>query len=191
VLKDVAIGNTISNITANVFDGSFFAIGCHVVVEPSNKNFLRLKLIHNAFFLIFGLKHYHFGHTANINVPENIDSDDLPDETEDDMLLLLSDQRRVYINDHTSDRLGRGDSQVKIFILLEQIERCLEVDSQFRYSAWGGIVYEFTELLIMIPKNYTIDDCCKDIFMVDWQSFGEVGISLNIPFGRTLRTALT
>jgi hypothetical protein len=106
VLKDMTIGNTISNIHANIFDGPFLTISCHMVVEPPNKNFFRLELIHNAFFLIFGLEHHHFRHTADVDMSEDVDSDDLPDETENNMLFLLANQLRGHVNNHTPDRLG-------------------------------------------------------------------------------------
>lgn len=55
--------------------------------------------------------------------------DNLPHETQDDVLSLVSDEVRLDVDNNASNGLSGLNSQVEIDILVENVQRLFDIDS--------------------------------------------------------------
>lgn len=106
VWEDMSVSNSISHILMKVLNFPLLIIELHMVIEPSHQNILRLQFEEYIIILSFFFEHHHLRYISQGDLSEEVHSDKLPDETQRNMLLLLSNEVRVDVNDNTACRFG-------------------------------------------------------------------------------------
>ena len=74
-----------------------------MIVEPPQQYFFRLEFVDDFGLLILTFEEDEFWVISDVDGPVDVDFDDLPDQPQNQMLLLLPDELRVYVDDHTAD----------------------------------------------------------------------------------------
>ena len=103
MFEDMPIGHSVGHILPKILNLPLLTIQGHVVVQPPNQNLLWLQFVDNTFVFVLGFEQNHLWYAANVDVTEDVDSNDLPDEPKDKMLLFLSDELRLDVNNHTAN----------------------------------------------------------------------------------------
>lgn len=146
VFEEMPISLPITNILPEVLDHLLAAIHGQEVVEPPEQNILRLELKHNISILLLLLQNNQLRHTPQVDVSEDVYSDDLPDKPEHNMLLLLTNILWVHVHHHTANRLCGRDGEVEVLGLLPHVQWGFHVDGDLGDGAGGGDVHELAGL---------------------------------------------
>jgi len=160
----------ILNVTGEVGDTSSPTSVLEVVVEPSKEDLLNgeLKEVLNGFTLL--QKAVKLGMVDQVNLREQTNLHNLPDETENQMRLSVNEILSTNVNNVATDSLGRVDSKSLVLVNTERVQVLLVhhtlVDG-FRYS----IVDEFAH-------DETITNTLEEthVFSVHGESRTYIGI---------------
>jgi len=93
-----------------------------MVVEPSKEDLVRGKAEEVFDGLSFFAQAVELRMQLDVDLGEKTPSNDLPDETKDQMLATLCKVRRPNVDHGTADTLGRSDDDIVVFGDLESIK---------------------------------------------------------------------
>jgi len=138
----------ILDITGEVVDAAGPASVLEVVVDPSEEDLLNWELeeVFDGFSWL--QKAVEFWVVNQIDLGEKTNSDDLPDETEDQVSLSINKILSTDVDDIATNTLGGVDAKGLVFANTESV-KVLLVNHTFVNGVWNGIIDEFA-------KNETI-----------------------------------
>lgn len=101
------------------------ASGLQVVVEPAEQNLVGRQAEELIQSLILQQQAVQFGVNLDVNLGQKTTTNDLPDETQDEVLTALLNVARANVDNGTSDTLGRGNNNVVVLRHLERVQLLL------------------------------------------------------------------
>lgn len=113
---------SIRDVFRKVADLSLPSRSFQVVVEPSKQDLVWRKSQKLLQRLSIVQKTVQFGVDLDVDLAEQTPSDNLPDETENEMFTTFGDILRTNVNDGTSDTFRRSDDNVVVFGHLKGVE---------------------------------------------------------------------
>lgn len=116
-----------------------------VVVEPSQQNLLWGKTKELFQGLILLQETVQLGVQTNIDLGQETSLDDLPDETQNQMLASIHDILGSNVDDAASDSLGRVNGDVVVLNDLEVGQLVLDVQDTLIDSIWHRVVDELAK----------------------------------------------
>lgn len=119
-----------------------------MIVEPSEEDLIwgQTEEIFDGFTLL--AQTVELGVKLNIDLGEQSSTNDLPDETKDQMFTTLRDISRTDVDDGATYTLCRGDDDVVVLGNLEGVQWFTSggfVENTRVDGVWNGVVDEFTE----------------------------------------------
>lgn len=104
-----------------------------------------------------------------------LDLDDLPNQSEDDVFSLVKDQVRSDVHHNTSNRLSRLNSQVQVDILVEDVHWSLNIDGSLVDSTSSSQVDQ-------LAQDNSISHSLKHVRRVgvQWQQFLTIRVVLHV-----------
>lgn len=114
-------------------------------VEPSQQNLLWRKAKELLQRLILLQETVQLGVKTNIDLGQETSLDDLPDETQNQVLASIHDILGSNVDDTASDSLGRIDGNVVVLDDLEVGELVLDVQDTLIDGVWHRVVDELAQ----------------------------------------------
>lgn len=127
-----------------------------VIVEPPQQDLLWWEAKECFEGFISFQKTVQFWVQTDIDFGQQTSLDDLPDETQNQVLASIHDVLRSNVDDTASDSLGRADGDIVVFNDLEVGQFVLDVQYTLVNSIWHRVVDE-------LAQQETIFTSCKGL----------------------------
>ena len=114
-------------------------------------------------------------HTNNVDVGKKAFTNDLPDESKDEMFATFRNIRRANIDNRAPDTLGRRDDNIVVFRNLEIVKWLVRrfVEDTGIDCVWDGVVDQFTE-------DQPVSTLVEDLHRIGWDRHS--GSNIRIAF---------
>eukprot|EP01139_Manchomonas_bermudensis_P010434 Amastigsp_a340456_90.p3 type:complete len:278 gc:universal Amastigsp_a340456_90:1150-1983(+) len=141
-----------------------------MVIHPAEQQLVRRKLAQIVEGLAVLEQTEELGMVREINLVQEPDANDLPDETQNLRVLALRQIVLSEVDDVAPDRLGRVDDEVLVLDNLERVERA-DVDGLRMDGVRHGVVDELAEKNTVVASGEQ-----RHRHDVHGQAVGEVGV---------------